>query len=75
MANIKINYPSDIWVKNSDDNFVFIPWNALKSIAINKHEAIIYFEGGTAKFDKGDEAYQTIKNYAVAFEGCEKLLT
>lgn len=74
MANIKINYLNDILVKNADDNFVFIPWGALKSIAINKHEAIIYFEGGTAKFDKGDEAYQVIRNYFDSFEGCERLV-
>jgi hypothetical protein len=74
MAGIKINYLSEIWVKNSDDNYLFVPWNSLKSVAINKHEAIIYFEGGTAKFNAGDEAYQKIRNYFDSFEGCERLV-
>ena len=73
MASVKINYLADIWVKNSEDNYAYIPWGSLKKISLNKWEAIIYHNGGTEKFEKDDEAYDTIKRYAVGFEDCKSL--
>lgn len=74
MADLKFKYKNYIWVKNADDNYAFVPWDALKSIALNKHEAIIYYEGGTLKFNSNDAAYQIVKNYFKSFNSCERLI-